>query len=77
MLVGITLDSVSYGYFAGGDFGHLEWLVVSAFSQLSLVSLGFCFTELVQHGLGDGQHHGSGSGVTDPHGEESCYTHEA
>lgn len=63
--------------FGGLDFSHLKALVVSAFRQLSLISLSLCFAELLKYSLSYGQHHGCGSRVTDPHGEEGCYTHEA
>lgn len=36
-----------------------------------------CVVELLEHSLNDGHHHGCCGRVTDPHGEEGRYSHEA
>lgn len=37
---------------------------------ISFFRLGLSYSQLLQHGVGDGEHHGCGGCVADPHGQE-------
>lgn len=44
---------------------------------VALLGSGLCGLQLMQHGVSDGQHHGCGGRIADPHGEEGRDDHEA
>lgn len=61
---------------------HLEALVVLALhgrsqAEAPLLRVGLRLAQLLEHGVGDGQHHGGGGRVADPHGQEGRGGHEA
>lgn len=61
---------------------HLEGLVVLAVlgrsqAEAPLLGVGLRLAQLLEHGVGDGQHHGGGGRVADPHGQEGRGRHEA
>lgn len=55
----------------------LERRVVFALIVVVFFRLQLCFLQLLQHGVGDGQHHGRRGGVADPHGQERRDDHES
>ena len=60
-----------------GDVRLKGPVLLAHLGAIPLVSLALHSSQRSQDAVGDGQHHGRGGGVVDPHGQEGRDEHEA